>query len=220
MSRYPDKVKAVRLRKEGKTYREILSEIKVSKSTLSLWLRDVSITSVQKESIASSSAIARIEKTRAAKLLTKNVRLSEVYKKVSCDISSSKDVSFVAGFYLYWGEGTKTAPYTVSLTSSDPAIIRCFVFWLCGLGICREELRVKLHVYDDQNESLIKSFWSEVVGVSVNNFNKSYRKKSKLIDKNYKGTFNHGTCVVSYHDRDMHEYVLQGVRYLRDKYRV
>jgi orotate phosphoribosyltransferase-like protein len=33
------KNKAVSLRKQGKTYSEILKEIKVAKSTLSLWLR-------------------------------------------------------------------------------------------------------------------------------------------------------------------------------------
>jgi len=46
-------------------------------------------------------------------------------------------VRFCSGFYLYWGEGTKTAEYTVALTSSDPGIINCFIEWLELLGVSK-----------------------------------------------------------------------------------
>lgn len=39
------------LRRQGATYREILRKVSVSKSTLSVWLRDIRLTEAQKERI-------------------------------------------------------------------------------------------------------------------------------------------------------------------------
>ena len=38
-----EKAKAIRLRRKGKSYNEILEKVPVAKSTLSRWLRDVSL---------------------------------------------------------------------------------------------------------------------------------------------------------------------------------
>jgi transposase len=43
------KAKAILLRKQGKTYREILIEIPIAKSTLSDWLRSVELSKPQKQ---------------------------------------------------------------------------------------------------------------------------------------------------------------------------
>ena len=45
------KNKAIKLRTKGKTYSEILKEIPVAKSTLSLWLRKVGLSKSQKQRI-------------------------------------------------------------------------------------------------------------------------------------------------------------------------
>ena len=46
--KYAEKIEAVRLRKEGQSYKTILKQVKVSKSTLSMWLRDIELTQKQK----------------------------------------------------------------------------------------------------------------------------------------------------------------------------
>ena len=38
-----EKRRAIQLRKQGQTYGEIVKQIKVAKSTLSLWLREVEV---------------------------------------------------------------------------------------------------------------------------------------------------------------------------------
>ena len=142
-----------------------------------------------------------------------------MHKEVSRDIETSQNVNFVTGFYLYWGEGTKTAEYTISLTNSDPSMVRCFVEWVELLGIRRRDLKLKLHIYSDQKEEKLKDFWSEVTGVSKENFYKTYRKETRSDRKTNKGMFPHGTCVIVYSNRDVYEYVLEGIRYLRNKHR-
>lgn len=217
MARTKDREKAIVLREQGMSYSQIKEKLGISKSTLSSWLRDMPLSTERLKELRDTSEV-RIEKTRATKKKKKEDRRRCVYEKVAKDIEQSKDTEFVAGFYLYWGEGTKTAEYTVSLTNSDPAVIRCFVLWLKNFDITTDMLRVKLHIYADQDERSVKHFWSEVTGVEVCNFYKSYVKASRSDSKSYKGMFTNGTCSVVYHSRDVYEYVIQGIKYLRDKY--
>lgn len=217
MARIKDRETAIALRKKGLSYSQIKHELKVSKSTLSNWLHEMPLTKERMKELRDNSQV-RIEKTRETKRKKKEIRQREVYAKVAKDIQKSKNVNFVSGFYLYWGEGTKTADYTVSLTNSDPAMTRAFVDWMELLGVSRDRIKIKLHLYTDQNEQKLKDFWSKITGVPRSNFNKTYKKTSAMAHKTYKGMFPYGTCVLMYHDRDMHEYVIAGVRYLRSKH--
>ncbi|MFT5037104.1 MAG: DNA-binding transcriptional ArsR family regulator [Candidatus Azotimanducaceae bacterium] len=216
MARTKDRAEAIELRKKGMSYSQIKEKLSLSKSTLSSWLKDLPLSKERMKELRDNNQV-RIEKTRETKRLKRELRRSVVYEKVSQDIRA-KGVSFVSGFYLYWGEGTKTAEYTVALTNSDPAMVRCFVIWLQMLGVKKSDMRIKLHVYTDQDEPKLKAFWAKVLGISIKNFNKSYVKDSRSDRKTYKGMFPYGTCVVAYHDRDMREYVMAGIQYLRDSH--
>ncbi len=217
MARREDKEKAIKLRKKGYSYTQIKDELGVGKGTLSAWLRDMPLSDSRLRELRDYSQI-RIEKTRETKRRKKEERRSLVYKKVSYDIEHSKSSEFVAGFYLYWGEGTKTSEYSISLTNSDPSVIRCFVEWVGLLGVDKDILKIKLHTYDDQQEDDLKIFWSNVSGVPIENFYKTYKKKTLAGRKTYKGMFPYGTCVIAYHNRDIYEYVMEGIKYLRYKY--
>ena len=217
MARIQDREKAIKMREAGFSYSQIKNTLRVSKGSLSLWLRDMPLSDERLRELRDNSQI-RIEKTRETKRRKKEQRRQEVFKKVASDIEKSKNPFFVSGFYLYWGEGTKTAEYSVSFTNTDPAMVRCFIQWLSLLGVPINKLKLKLHVYSDQNEKKLKEYWSYLTGVPVENFNKTYMKTSELGRKTYKGMYGYGTCVIFYHNRDMYEYVLAGVKYLQGKH--
>lgn len=207
---------AIQLRKQGLPYSVIRQKLGVSKSTLSLWLRDMPLSRVEINNLRAHSP-QRIERYRQAMRAKKDARRAIVFHKVAEDIGKfSKRDTFIAGLFLYWGEGTKTAECNTSLTNTDPAIIRFYIKWLESMGVRRDSLRVKLHVYADQDVKKLIKFWSETLKISGNNFTKPYMKQSLLADKTYKGMFSYGTCVVSYHNRDLHEYVMEGIKFLRE----
>src|SRR5690606_37062596 len=101
---------------------------------------------------------------------------------------------------------------------TDPAMVKCFVSWIEMLGISTDKLKLKLHIYSDQDERKIKTYWSHHTGIPLDNFYKTYIKATESSRKSYKGMHEKGTCSVIYHNRDMYEYVLAGVKYLRDKH--
>ena len=49
LAKIEEKQKAIALRKRGYSYSEILAEVPVAKSTLSLWLRSVGLAKKQKQ---------------------------------------------------------------------------------------------------------------------------------------------------------------------------
>ncbi len=86
------------------------------------------------------------------------------------------------GAALYWAEGSKTRLF--QLTNSDPVMILFWVKWLNKiLNIQAKILKARLNIYPQQNESNIKTFWSDLTGIPLVNFGKSYIKP---LSKNYK----------------------------------
>lgn len=218
MAKLKQREVAIKMRKAGESYSVIQKRISVSKSTLSLWLREIPLTESRLRELRDFNVV-RIEKTRQTKLLKKQNRRSLVLEKIKEDFKNNKNPLFSEGFYLYWGEGTKTAEYTVALTSSDPSIIKCFIEWLILLGVKRSDMRVKLHIYSDQSKNKIVKFWSKNLELKPAQFYKTYIKESVTERKTYQGMFGYGTCTVLHHDRDMYEYVMAGIYYLRERYK-
>jgi len=61
-----------------------------------------------------------------------------------------------------------------------------------------------------------KLYWSRELKIPKSQFRKPYIKKSKLSDVMHRrGGFGHGTCVILYGSREINDYVLQGMEYLR-----
>lgn len=215
MAKLQLRAEAEKMRRAGQSYSAIQKELTVSKSTLSSWLKEIPLSDTRLRELRDFNPV-RIEKSRQTKLLKKQTRRDAVFEKVKRDFRVNKKPLFKEGFYLYWGEGTKTAEYTVALTSSDPAIIKCFIGWLQILGVSKADMRVKVHIYSDQDETDVLQFWIQKTKLLKTQFYKSYVKKTFSDRKTYKGTFGNGTCSVLYHDRDMYEYVMAGIRHLRN----
>lgn len=86
------------------------------------------------------------------------------------------------GAALYWAEGDKTKNFAVA--NSDPLMIKFLVQWMYkALGVPAQRIKAHLNIYSQQNESEIKLFWSDLTGIPIENFGKSFVKPA---NKNYK----------------------------------
>jgi transcriptional regulator with XRE-family HTH domain len=209
------KNEAIKLRKKGKSYSQIKTELGISKSTLSGWLSDMPLTASAITALQKDAGV--IEKIRQTKLKNRAARLHSVYEKVSGDIGSvSTRELFIAGFFLYWAEGAKTTPYAISLSNTDPEMIVTFVAWLTLLKVPKDKIIVRLHLYADMDSKKEIGYWVKNTGLSIKNFKKSYVKKSNLSDLTYISR-GHGTCNAIVYSRDVAEYIHQGLTALKSK---
>lgn len=76
---------------------------------------------------------------------------------------------------MYWAEGTKEKH--AAITNSDPRVIEFMINWLQEFfHIAPNQLSAHLHIHTGQNEADMKKYWSNLTGIPIENFHKSYIK--------------------------------------------
>ena len=215
-----EKLRAIRLRKKGASYSQIRRELTVSKSTLSLWLRGMPLSAKRLTELQGSNAV-RIEKYRETRRKTREARWAEVRETAKKDIGLlNKRELLLAGLFLYWGEGGKTKTATTTISNTDPVVILFFMRWLRLLKVPRNRLRVHVHLYADMNVKKELQYWSETLNLPMSSFRKPYIKKSNRAGLTYMQKFTHGTCNLIYENRDVSEYILQALDYIRSLFAI
>jgi len=219
MARLRDHEKTLTLRKQGMSYSQIRSIIKVSKSTLSLWLKNYPLS---KERIKELRAFSeqRIERFRETVRQKREKRLTETYqtqKQLILPLSNRE--LFIAGLLLYWGEGTKCRRDGLSISNNDPSVIRFFIYWLKkSLAIPKKKIRILLHLYNDMNINNELNYWSKILRIPLRQFNRSYIKKTPSTRINHKGGFGHGTCNVRINSVPLAEKIFMSLKVISNKY--
>lgn len=206
------KAEAIKCRLQGMSYSQIKKQLGTSKSTLSDWLKSYPLSRERIRELRDNSEI-RIEKFRNTMKNKKDSRQKQVYEREKALLLPFNEKElYLAGLFLFWGEGNKTTPYSTILSNSNPDMIKFIVFWLTkSLKVPINKIRARIHIYQDMNEREEINFWSKLTKIPKNQFNKSYLKKTTLAGLTYKG-FNHGTCNVMAHDRDLTEKVIMGIK--------
>jgi predicted transcriptional regulator len=176
------KIKAQSLRKKGFSVKDIQNELKVSRSSVSLWIRNIELTDKQlkrlyfsKRSGALKGSIkAAINKRRKREKITK-----ELLEKGISEIGylSERD-KFIIGIALYFAEGTK-ADSSVSFSNSDSRAIFFMTSWLRNVcNVPESRFRASLYLHDNLNEIKAKKFWSDLTKIPLKQFNKTYIVKN------------------------------------------
>lgn len=187
MFRYTkEKDKAIKLRKTGHSYSEILRKVFVAKSTLSEWFKDVGLSKRQKQKITEKRILA----AKKGGLIKKKQRLERIRL---INKETSKDIKFISkrellllGIALYWAEGSKEKSYYpgsgLQFGNSDPKMIVVFLEWLKSVGVKRDRIIFEIYIHENSknNVKIVRKYWSKVTGFSLKNFNRVYYKKHKI----------------------------------------
>ena len=100
---------AVAMRREGRSYREIREVVGVSKSTLSLWLRDVPWTEEQQRALDLRTPAAATRRARAIRASATQRRLQTRAEARAQITNLSESELFAAGVVAYWLRGPRTS---------------------------------------------------------------------------------------------------------------
>lgn len=198
-----ERFRAIELRQKGYSVNEIYPQLGVAKSTVSLWVRNVPLSSK-----AEKRLLTKIKEGQWRSAKNKHQRVLDTIEGYLNE--SKKEITRVTldRFYkrlicslLYWCEGIKNHYNGVAFVNSDPNLIRVFLRLLReSFDIDEKKLHacIHLHTYHDPNKQL--RFWSRVTGIPQAQFIKPYQKTNtgKRIRKEYPG------CVaVRYHSNDV-----------------
>ena len=116
-----EKEKAIKLRSQGESIKEIAKYLNVAKSSVSLWTRHIKLTAEQRQKLDKRTLTRRFingEKIRNTARI-KRIKFQnlgrQLFKKYILD------ANFAAGCALYWAEGSKDRS-TASVVNSDPEL--------------------------------------------------------------------------------------------------
>ncbi|KMS81603.1 hypothetical protein ACH49_02000 [Streptomyces leeuwenhoekii] len=187
--------RARELRLQGWTYDQIQVELGCSKSSISLWVRDLPKPE-RRDPTEQAKLAARkrweheLAKWDEQRQLTKATAIAEIGPMSERDL-------FMSGVALYWAEGAKDKPYArrenVQFVNSDPGVIRIFLAWLDLLGVERGRLRYRVMIHVTADAEGAEKFWADLAGVDVSSFQRTTLKKHnpktirKNVGENYRG---------------------------------
>lgn len=189
-----DRTKAIALRKKGKSYKEIMSVVPVSKGTLSKWLSNLSLTKKEEKFLRERSQILQDNgrlKT-ALKNRDRNERRRDLVRiKAKIDFEKHKnDPFFVIGLSLYWAEGAKKNDY-FSFINSDVNMIKIMMVWAAKyLEVEPVDYKFRLYIHKPYMNENCEKFWSRKCAIPLSQFQKTiYKPTPHTIKKNpdYKG---------------------------------
>lgn len=175
------------MRKEGRTYSEILAKVPVAKSTLSIWLRDVGLSRAQKHSISQKK---RDGAFRGA-LSRKNFRIKHAnnIKKVAASQVgrlTTRD-KWLIGIALYWAEGSKEKQYApgspLIFNNSDPQMVTFYVDWLLhSVRVEYKDIHLSLYIHESKRAEISDTidFWTKTLGFPKGAVKNIYFKRHKI----------------------------------------
>jgi len=197
-----EQIRARTLRREGYSIKEITKELRVAKSSVSIWVRDIKLTQSQKKRLSEKGhSFDVIEKRRAKRLANEDARRQVIVNKAVKDIKnfSKRDLLFF-GVAAYWGEGKKSQRGSVEFYNSDPRFVQIMMRFfreVCEVPESKFKARVCLHSHLDNKNA--EKYWSNISGISRTNFQKTVEQHNKSTN-NKKDNLPMGTFTIAVYD--------------------
>jgi len=146
------------LRIKGLSLKAICKGLKMSKSTVSLYIKGLR---KNNKCIGGANGTAQIMKTKWNKKRQEVINLAI---KEFPEIRKDPDMMLFLG--LYWGEGCKSENHSIGVTNNDPDVIK-----LCHKMFRKlspnNKIAVTIHCYPSHNKNICKKFWKELLNENV-----------------------------------------------------
>ncbi|MCX6760331.1 MAG: helix-turn-helix domain-containing protein [Candidatus Nealsonbacteria bacterium] len=190
MAKSKEKNIAIKLRQKGESIKEIAKKIKISKSTVSYWCRDVKLSLGQIQELHDRMISGGYKGRMIGARMQYENRLKRINEARKGGIKKigklSKRDLLIAAVALYWGEGGKKHR-ALSICNSDPKMVRFIVKMLkkvWGIKTNRFSPFIGINKIHRKRENEIKDYWSRITKIPKEQFNKTIFIKAKN-KKNY-----------------------------------
>lgn len=195
------KARAIELRKQGRSYREIGEELGMPRSTMSNVLKGVPLSEEHRERLKDLRLTggSRAGATLKARRVSAQVRAWAAGTE-ELGAVSQRDL-MIAGVVAYWAEGSKSKPWRhqeqMSFINSDPGMILLFLAWLRSLGVGHDGLRLTVSIHERADVAGAERYWADISGVPVEEFRRPQLKRHNPSPKRYnRGADYHGCLII------------------------
>lgn len=211
-----EKEKAITLRQDGKSLRDISKILGVAKSSVSTWVRHVKLSEDQiKELFCNSKRLCFGNAEKTKRCITQRQEAC----MLGAEKTINKDPLHLMGCMLYWAEGSKRGG-EVQFCNTDSEMVSLFVKFLKdSLDVPVSKISIKTNVYLNNGLSLeeIEIYWLKKLNLPttalrkscVNHMPKSSSGKSKIKHP-------YGVCTVTVCDTLLVQHIFGAIQAYAD----
>ncbi|GAA3721519.1 hypothetical protein [Streptomyces tremellae] len=163
------------LHSQGLTYDRIQQRLGCSKSSISLWVRDLPRPPRRDPG---EQGLLTARKRWDRELPIRDEKRQRTREAALAEIGTMTDRElFMAGVALYWAEGSKDTAYArrerAVFINSDPGVITVHLAWLDLLGIERDLLRFRLPMHETADVPGAECYWAELTRMDRSQFQRA-----------------------------------------------
>jgi predicted transcriptional regulator len=158
--KYELQLQARKLRCEGKSINLIAKQLGVSKSSVSLWVKDINLTEEQKIKLTEAKSYNfkyGTNETKKQNALNQRQSFQEIGKLKA----NEKNLLHCMGCMLFWAEGSKHKN-KITFTNSDVNMMKLFVKFLKeSLQVQNEQISILINCYLHEHKEIekVNNFW-------------------------------------------------------------
>jgi hypothetical protein len=185
------RVKARDLRKQGLDYEQIVAELGISKSSVSLWVRDLPRPPGLSYEECRKRSAEGVRRYWAAERPMREGERQAARAAAAAQIGQLDDREIlIAGAIAYWCEGVKNKPYRrsdrVTFMNSDPMLIRFFLNFLDAACVSLDRLIFRVYIHEHADAKAAQQFWLDVTSAHPSQFRTPTLKRHnpKTVRKN------------------------------------
>jgi transposase len=176
------RAKARQLREQGLAYNQIAAELGVSKSSVSLWVRDLPRPEWLSYEECCRRVAEGVRRYWAAERPVREAQREATRAAAAAEIGAlTQRELLIAGAIAYWCEGAKNKPYhrhdRVTFMNSDPTLITLFLRFLDAAGVDRNMIVYRVYIHETADVTRAERFWLEVTGADPTLFRRPTLKR-------------------------------------------
>jgi len=186
MTKLHKKEQALIMRKRGQSIAAISETLSVSKSTVSVWCRNIALSESAMNKIAATGNIKATVALMKYSELKRKLRQEAEYESFNAGKTrlgnlSKRDI-YCIGLGLYWGEGYKSGSQEFGFTNCDPQMILFYILWLRTVFNIKKSsliLRVSINQSHKFRVTAVEEYWSKLLNIPLFQFSKTSLIKSQ-----------------------------------------
>ncbi|MFZ2484460.1 MAG: hypothetical protein WAX80_02900 [Minisyncoccia bacterium] len=181
-----EQTKAKELRQRGHSLNEISNMLGVSKSSVSLWVKNVELSLEAKNKIIAKSTAGQLasQKTKRRQTAEKEDEARDLAITTLKHYSPNIHINKIICAMIYYCEGSKIIKDGIRFTNSDPLLISTFLrLFRSSFALKEEKFRVCVHLHDYHKRDTQLKFWSKIARIPLSQFIKPYIKKNSGLYK-------------------------------------
>ena len=194
------RAKARELRLQGLGYDDIVAQLHVSKSSVSLWVRDLPrpVSPEEARRRGTEAARRRWQERQPAR----DAQRAAEQAAAAAEIGKLTDRELlIAGAIAYWCEGAKSKPYRrqeqANFINSDPCVIGLYLRFLASVGVGQDHLRFRVHIHESADVAAATEYWRNLCEAPLGQFTKpNLKRHNPQTTRKNTGTDYHGCLQV------------------------